>query len=545
MNARHTALAVLGLMVMLTGPTPAPAQTVTEFPVPTPSSAPAGITVGPDGALWFTEENGNKIGRITTGGAITNEFPIPTRNAAPMEITTGPDGALWFTEFGANPPKIGRITTAGVITEFDLPPGTGPDGITTGPDGAIWFTANGTNQIGRMAVSGSPVDFFALPTGFRPGDIKPGPDGRIWFTESEANKIGAITTGGFVSEYDLPPGTDPSGIAASAGAMWFAEFGANQIGRISVVGSPITHFGPTGSGPSGITFGADGALWFTETFANKVGRMTTSGVLTAEIPVPTAGSQPGDITAGPDGALWFTEFAGNKIGRVATSAVASPDGYVRPKAATSLKASLVPAFNQCATGNRQHGPPLAYPSCNPPVAASTSVTVGMEEANLAAANSEGSISLKVVGSPGPPDDSDVLVHASVSDVRCQDGVATPCGNTNLAGGPDYIGQLQVDSTVRTTDRFNATGAGGGSEAATGIDIPFRFPFACASTASMDVGGSCAVSNTSMNALIPGSVKDGKRAVWQLSEMTITDGGPDGQIGTTPNTVFMRQGVFVP
>jgi len=37
-----------------------------EFPVPTASSQPAGITAGPDGNLWFAEQNGNKIGRITT-----------------------------------------------------------------------------------------------------------------------------------------------------------------------------------------------------------------------------------------------------------------------------------------------------------------------------------------------------------------------------------------------------------------------------------------------------------------------------------------------
>ncbi len=55
------------------------------------------ITAGPDGNLWFTERNGNKIGRITTGGVIT-EFTHSHRNSRPYDITTGPDGNLWFTE---------------------------------------------------------------------------------------------------------------------------------------------------------------------------------------------------------------------------------------------------------------------------------------------------------------------------------------------------------------------------------------------------------------------------------------------------------------
>ena len=41
------------------------AVTITEFHVPTPNSFPVVITTGPDGALWFTEVLGNKIGRIT------------------------------------------------------------------------------------------------------------------------------------------------------------------------------------------------------------------------------------------------------------------------------------------------------------------------------------------------------------------------------------------------------------------------------------------------------------------------------------------------
>jgi virginiamycin B lyase len=77
------------------------------------------ITAGPDGNLWFTELGtsvGNgKIGRITTGGVIT-EFGGSLLN--PIGITAGPDGNLWFTEEGLSNGKIGRITTAGVITEF-------------------------------------------------------------------------------------------------------------------------------------------------------------------------------------------------------------------------------------------------------------------------------------------------------------------------------------------------------------------------------------------------------------------------------------------
>ena len=120
---------------------------IREFAVPTAFSAPFGITAGPDGNLWFTEFNGNKIGRITTAGVVT-EFAVPTADSGPVGITAGPDGNLWFTEERNN---IGRITTAGAITEFAVPTANSePFGITAGPDGNLWFTEEGGNNIGQL-----------------------------------------------------------------------------------------------------------------------------------------------------------------------------------------------------------------------------------------------------------------------------------------------------------------------------------------------------------------------------------------------------------
>jgi len=78
-----------------------------------------------------------------------NEFPIPTPNSFPRHITPGPDGAVWFTEFNAN--KLGRIDENGVIVEYILPnPNSGPGRVVTGGDGNLWFTENNLNRIGGM-----------------------------------------------------------------------------------------------------------------------------------------------------------------------------------------------------------------------------------------------------------------------------------------------------------------------------------------------------------------------------------------------------------
>src|SRR5215472_12285593 len=53
-------------------------------------------------------------------------------------ITSGPDGNLWFTEPLAG--KVGRITLAGDIREFNLFPGSNPTDIAAGSDGNLWIT---------------------------------------------------------------------------------------------------------------------------------------------------------------------------------------------------------------------------------------------------------------------------------------------------------------------------------------------------------------------------------------------------------------------
>jgi len=49
----------------------APVGTLTFYTDPS-IGIPAEIAHGPDGALWFTNQSNNTIGRITTGGAISN-----------------------------------------------------------------------------------------------------------------------------------------------------------------------------------------------------------------------------------------------------------------------------------------------------------------------------------------------------------------------------------------------------------------------------------------------------------------------------------------
>jgi len=169
--------------------------------------------------------------------------------------------------------QVGRITPAGLVTEFTPPsPDNGPslgagNAITAGPDGNIWFaTGSLTAAITRVTPDGR----FAT---FRLGDIlgsvnalTAGPDGNVWFTESvypfTVDKVGRITPSGQITSWSIPA---PPGVRGSIG---------------------------------GITVGLDGNLWFTHD--GTLATITPAGALRDHV-ADTVGNA---LTTGPDGNLW-------------------------------------------------------------------------------------------------------------------------------------------------------------------------------------------------------------------------------------------------
>ncbi len=119
----------------------APAAGFQSFPV-TPGSAPTGIAAGPDGALWYTEDGSNHIGRITIAGK-SSEYALPFGSAAYTQgITNGPANALWFVT-GYSQTAVGEITTAGAVTLTPVPSRyTATGGIAATPDGSLWLTSS-------------------------------------------------------------------------------------------------------------------------------------------------------------------------------------------------------------------------------------------------------------------------------------------------------------------------------------------------------------------------------------------------------------------
>jgi len=194
--------------------------------------------------------------------------------------------------------------------------------------------------------------------------------------------------------------------------------------------------------------------------------------------------------------------------------------YARPAGATPMRVPLVPAFAQCASGNRIHGPPLAFPSCNPPQPASPNIAVSDGERRI---GSVGHLRVGVVaGEPGGADDADLRLIFRLTNVL------------NKSDLSDYTGILQPELVVRLTDRE-------GFQSQTTQDFPFRYSVPCVATDTA-AGATCALT-TSAEAIVPGSITEGTRAIWALDKVRVYDGGPAGDGADA--SLFATQGIFVP
>jgi len=201
--------------------------------------------------------------------------------------------------------------------------------------------------------------------------------------------------------------------------------------------------------------------------------------------------------------------------------------HARPAGATPFRVPLVPAARECTTGNRTHAPPLAFPSCNPPVPESPNLTVGVGDGNPAPALSIGFVRLSVrPGVPGGVDDAEVVIRSRLSNVMRTSDLS------------EYPGALRAAVRVRLTDKEGTV-----SQTTQGFPLEWQMP--CASTAATNEGSLCEATTT-LDALIPGAAAEGTRANWALDQVEVYDGGPDEDAATTAdNSLLATQGVFVP
>lgn len=237
-----------------------------------------------DGAIWF--QGFQIIGRVDpTSGLVTGRQTSSDgldAVGAPAALTAGPDGAVYFVDTSFNEayglsPNLRRIDSldsfATLAIPWDEEFAPDIDSITAGPDDALWFpvTYQETTEIGRMSTAGEYTS-FPLPREYTPpGAITAGSDGALWFTEQSRYRINRMTTEGKASSFKLRPGQTPFDIVSGPdGALWFTL--KRAIGRITTTGETRTWPMPRAKSLYSLEFSPDGTLWITDPEADMVRR---------------------------------------------------------------------------------------------------------------------------------------------------------------------------------------------------------------------------------------------------------------------------------
>jgi virginiamycin B lyase len=229
-------------------------------------------------SLWTVETHGGQdyVGEWTTSGTLQQEFPIPGVEAS--HITMGGDGALWFTGTMSSPDQgpdlggfIGRMTTSGQVTTDTLPdPQDAPGYITLGPDSAVWFDVPDAASVGWIDTSTDALHVYAIP-GAQAGpitygvdDVSAAADGSAWVAWGADDEVVHVQRDGSMTEYSAAGCGGVIGVVATSDAPWISS--PTAMCELSYSGA-VTAVYPlpssiVSSGAGAITWRPDGNLWF-------------------------------------------------------------------------------------------------------------------------------------------------------------------------------------------------------------------------------------------------------------------------------------------
>ncbi|QAA76078.1 MAG: hypothetical protein BIP78_0312 [Candidatus Bipolaricaulis sibiricus] len=358
-------------------------QTVelTRWAIPTPNSLPYGIGIGPDGKVYFTEFNGNKIGQLDPAA---NEIRERSVSGGPFGLVVSPSGSLFYTLSQAN--AVETLVFTGGSGRWNLPtPGATPQALVAAPTGPgqvnLWLTERDGGKVARFApaqilvtlpliitpptmVPPTSVQIPAVITPtlpeLHPGNpllpppialLMPGssppftewegvggprltyrvavaPDGRIWFTQ-EASPLVSLDPGSNTALYHgLPAGTQALGVIVGPnGWVWFTDTSRPAIGVLDPTTGDVRLWRiPGGIQPFDLVRDSAGNIWFTDRAANAVGYLSP---FRNEIVMYPLGPNvhPVFLVLDSDERIWFTAERGNYVGRLAiVPALGPPPG---------------------------------------------------------------------------------------------------------------------------------------------------------------------------------------------------------------------------
>ncbi len=244
-----------------------------EWQLPTAGSRPHDPLATPDGAIWYTGQMANIVGRLNPATGAIKEYPLETPTSGPHGLVDDKNGHIWFTANFAG--YIGELDPkSGKVKEYQLPDpdARDPHTLSFDKDGVLWFTLQNSNMIGRLDPETGEVKLIRLATpNARPYGIALSADGRsVFFDLFGTNKIASIDRqSAAIKEYPLPDSASrPRRIAVSGdGLVWYSDYARGRLGRLDPNTGKVTEY-PSPGGPKSEPYAIaalNGIIWYVET----------------------------------------------------------------------------------------------------------------------------------------------------------------------------------------------------------------------------------------------------------------------------------------
>lgn len=472
----------------------------------------------------------------TTWSAINgNQFPDTCSCATFVDNGVGISWSL-------SVPPTGSVTRS-LATAFALPPDTltlapSTDTNTAGDQHCVTATLNDGFGI---ATAGATIRFSVGGANSSSGSLNTNASGQAQFCYTGTN-VGNDTITAYADK-NVNGVDDGAGEAdATASKTYTAANPAtlslspasatNTVGQQHCVTSTVRD--PYGNATPGIS------VQFTVTGANSgAGSGTTDS--NGEATFCYTGT-----TSGNDSITAFADTNGNTIQDVGEPADTASKTYANPPPTTppvEYHGSLVPNFRETISDSQcvqrggtaeVHGNPIALPSCElPGFVPGTQAHMGNQASGIVDL-------VTIPGGPGGPDDADIAIEASVTDVR----VGGPTGPPYDPDPAPNAQDMSLLFNVRLSDSFNSNAGAtplncefSESCPATVSDFPVSAPASCVPSGP---GSVCNVKATA-DGLIPNFIKEAKDTTVQVYRPRLQDAGVDGNPATQGN----NRDAFVP
>ncbi|MDQ6618585.1 MAG: cytochrome C [Pseudomonadota bacterium] len=301
------------------------AVNVRTFPVPTAGSRPHDPLAARDGALWYTGQLSNKLGRVDTRTGQVREYPLKVAHSGPHGLTEDGQGNIWFTANNAG--YIGKLDPkSGDVTAYKLPDPAAKDPHTLvfDRDGTLWFSVQQANMIGRLQPAKGEIKLVTVPTAkARPYGMAVNAKNIVYFVEFGSNKIASIDRETMqITEYPLPnAGARPRRLAIGPDDLiWYSDFARGMLGRLDPATGRVVEW-PSPSGPQSEPYGivfTRGAVWYSESFAkpNTLVRFDPSTEKFQTWAIPGGGDIVRNMDVAPSGNPVMAHSLVNQVGIV-------------------------------------------------------------------------------------------------------------------------------------------------------------------------------------------------------------------------------------